>query len=117
MAWKFYLDRDASSDLALSTFGVMFAPNQAKAANELLRVCTNALAAALLRYGSCAGAMRYNGRDAGRLPRSGDNTHGVVGSGGRRIVTARAVKSSRRQSWAPSRSVTRATTEHKKQHG
>lgn len=30
---------DASFDVALSTFGVMFAPNQEKAANELLRVC------------------------------------------------------------------------------
>jgi SAM-dependent methyltransferase len=30
---------DASFDVVLSTFGVMFAPNQAKAAGELLRVC------------------------------------------------------------------------------
>lgn len=30
---------DASFDVVLSTFGVMFAPNQAKAASELLRVC------------------------------------------------------------------------------
>ena len=30
---------DASFDIVLSTFGVMFAPNQAKAASELLRVC------------------------------------------------------------------------------
>lgn len=30
---------DATFDVVLSTFGVMFAPNQAKAASELLRVC------------------------------------------------------------------------------
>jgi ubiquinone/menaquinone biosynthesis C-methylase UbiE len=30
---------DASFDVVLSTFGAMFAPDQAKAANELLRVC------------------------------------------------------------------------------
>jgi SAM-dependent methyltransferase len=30
---------DASFDVVLSTFGVMFAPNQERAANELLRVC------------------------------------------------------------------------------
>ena len=30
---------DASFDVVLSTFGVMFTPNQAQAANELLRVC------------------------------------------------------------------------------
>lgn len=30
---------DASFDVVLSTFGVMFAPNQEKAAQELLRVC------------------------------------------------------------------------------
>jgi len=30
---------DASFDVVLSTFGVMFTPNQAKAASELLRVC------------------------------------------------------------------------------
>jgi ubiquinone/menaquinone biosynthesis C-methylase UbiE len=30
---------DASFDVLLSTFGVMFTPNQAQAANELLRVC------------------------------------------------------------------------------
>ena len=30
---------DASFDVVLSTFGVMFAPNQGQAANELLRVC------------------------------------------------------------------------------
>ena len=30
---------DSSFDVALSTFGVMFAPDQVKAANELLRVC------------------------------------------------------------------------------
>jgi ubiquinone/menaquinone biosynthesis C-methylase UbiE len=30
---------DASFDVVLSTFGVMFAPNQGKAASELLRVC------------------------------------------------------------------------------
>ena len=30
---------DASFDVVLSTFGVMFAPNQEKAAHELLRVC------------------------------------------------------------------------------
>lgn len=30
---------DASFDVVLSTFGVMFAPNQAQAANELVRVC------------------------------------------------------------------------------
>lgn len=30
---------DASFDVVLSTFGVMFCPNQEKAANELLRVC------------------------------------------------------------------------------
>jgi ubiquinone/menaquinone biosynthesis C-methylase UbiE len=30
---------DASFDVVLSTFGAMFAPNQQKAANELLRVC------------------------------------------------------------------------------
>lgn len=30
---------DASFDVVLSTFGVMFAPDQARAANELLRVC------------------------------------------------------------------------------
>ncbi|MDB5744344.1 MAG: Methyltransferase type 11 [Polaromonas sp.] len=31
--------QDASFDAVLSTFGVMFAPNQAKAASELARVC------------------------------------------------------------------------------
>ena len=31
---------DASFDVVLSTFGVMFAPDQAQAARELLRVCT-----------------------------------------------------------------------------
>src|SRR5262249_42660859 len=31
--------RDASFDVVLSTFGVMFTPNQAQAANELMRVC------------------------------------------------------------------------------
>ena len=30
---------DANFDVVLSTFGVMFTPNQAQAANELLRVC------------------------------------------------------------------------------
>ena len=30
---------DASFDVVLSTFGVMFTPNQAKAASELMRVC------------------------------------------------------------------------------
>ena len=30
---------DASFDVVLSTFGVMFTPNQQKAANELIRVC------------------------------------------------------------------------------
>jgi ubiquinone/menaquinone biosynthesis C-methylase UbiE len=30
---------DASFDVVLSTFGVMFAPNQQQAANEMLRVC------------------------------------------------------------------------------
>ena len=30
---------DASFDIVLSTFGVMFTPNQEKAANELVRVC------------------------------------------------------------------------------
>ena len=30
---------DASFDVALSTFGVMFTPNQAKAASELMRAC------------------------------------------------------------------------------
>src|SRR5436190_18205246 len=30
---------DASFDYVLSTFGVMFAPNQQRAADELLRVC------------------------------------------------------------------------------
>ena len=30
---------DNSFDLVLSTFGVMFTPNQEKAASELLRVC------------------------------------------------------------------------------
>jgi ubiquinone/menaquinone biosynthesis C-methylase UbiE len=30
---------DASFDVVLSTFGVMFAPNQEQAANELMRVC------------------------------------------------------------------------------
>jgi ubiquinone/menaquinone biosynthesis C-methylase UbiE len=30
---------DASFDVVLSTFGVMFAPNQQQAANELIRVC------------------------------------------------------------------------------
>lgn len=30
---------DASFDVVLSTFGVMFAPNQARAAREMLRVC------------------------------------------------------------------------------
>ena len=30
---------DASFDVVLSTFGVMFTPNQEKAANELMRVC------------------------------------------------------------------------------
>jgi len=30
---------DASFDAVVSTFGVMFTPNQAKAANEILRVC------------------------------------------------------------------------------
>src|SRR6516165_11378710 len=30
---------DAAFDVVLSTFGVMFTPNQAKAASELLRVC------------------------------------------------------------------------------
>src|SRR6185436_10638854 len=30
---------DASFDVVLSTFGVMFAPNHEKAASELLRVC------------------------------------------------------------------------------
>ncbi len=30
---------DASFDVVLSTFGVMFAPNQEKAAGEMLRVC------------------------------------------------------------------------------
>jgi len=31
--------KDASFDVVLSTFGVMFAPNQQKAADEMLRVC------------------------------------------------------------------------------
>jgi ubiquinone/menaquinone biosynthesis C-methylase UbiE len=31
--------KDAAFDVVLSTFGVMFTPNQAKAASELLRVC------------------------------------------------------------------------------
>jgi SAM-dependent methyltransferase len=30
---------DASSDVVLSTFGVMFTPNQPQAANEMMRVC------------------------------------------------------------------------------
>jgi ubiquinone/menaquinone biosynthesis C-methylase UbiE len=56
---------DASFDVVLSTFGVMFAPDQPKAASELLRVCRPGGKIGIANWtpeGFCGGLFRITGR-------------------------------------------------------
>jgi ubiquinone/menaquinone biosynthesis C-methylase UbiE len=61
---------DASFDVVLSTFGVMFTPNQEQAARELLRVCR-------------PGQDRTRQLDAGQLHRPTIQNHRQIRSAGR----------------------------------
>ena len=70
---------DASFDVVLSTFGVMFTPNQQKAASELVRVCR------------ARRKDRIGQLDAGQLRRPGVQGHRQIHSAGARHEIADAM--------------------------
>ena len=105
--------RDASFDVVLSSFGVMFAPNHARAATELLRVCRPGGAD---RPGQLDAARVHRTAVRGRRPpraaAAGAHAAGALGHGG----APRAALRRRRRRTSTPRTATSCSATTRRQH-